>query len=66
MFILILADFTIFFTAFVSRIWINESGAQQAENYLQVCPVRTPEMTTWYEGGGKTPVLHITDIYQTI
>ena len=26
-----------FFTAFVIRIWIKASVAQQAENYLQVC-----------------------------
>ena len=30
------SNFGQFFTAFKSRIWINESGAQQAENYLQV------------------------------
>ena len=27
---------TIFFTAFVNRIYINKSGAQKAEIYLQV------------------------------
>ena len=33
-----MAEYDNFFTAFVSRILINEPGAKQAKNYLQVCP----------------------------
>ena len=32
-----MAGFDSFFTTFISRILINVSGAQKAENYLQVC-----------------------------
>ena len=32
-----MAEYDNFFTAFVSRILINEPGAKQAKNYLQVC-----------------------------
>ena len=40
-----MAEYDNFFTAFVSRILINEPGAKQAKNYLQV----------WRQNGQQGP-----------
>ena len=32
-----LTNFELFLSAFISRFWVNRLGAQQAQNYFQVC-----------------------------